>query len=303
MREDLFTVVMEQFPTDTVDYADIVLPSTMQTEHLDVNDGYGHFYIHLNRPAVQPRGEALSTLETFRRIAKAMNLDEPALHASDEEVARTLLGDDLFDELWDSGWKRYLPERFVAFTDGFPTPSGKLEFYSEKAERDGLDPIPGYTPSQATAPDEDHPLALIAPASHWFLNTIFANKPDLLQKAGGPRVTLHPDDAIQRGLETGDTARVFNARGEFEAQVLVADSVRPGVVASTKGHWLKHVRGRANVNATTDERDADMGGGAVYHDNRVEIERVGSVAVDDQSRDQARFAPRGRTAAVELRAR
>ena len=303
MREDLFTVVMEQFPTDTVDYADIVLPSTMQTEHLDVNDGYGHFYIHLNRPAVQPRGEALSTLETFRRIARAMELTEPALHASDEEVARTLLGDDLFDELWDTGWKRYLPEQFVAFTDGFPTPSGKLEFYSEKAERDGLDPIPGYTPSQATAPDEDHPLALIAPASHWFLNTIFANKPDLLQKAGGPRVTLHPDDAIQRGLETGDTARVFNARGEFEAEVVVADSVRPGVVASTKGHWLKHVRGRANVNATTDERDADMGGGAVYHDNRVEIERVGSVAGDDQSRDQARFAPRGRTAAVELRAR
>ena len=116
-------------------------------------------------------------------------------------------------------------------------------------------------------------------------------------------MTLHPDDAIQRGLETGDTARVFNARGEFEAEVVVADSVRPGVVASTKGHWLKHVRGRANINATADERDADMGGGAVYHDNRVEIERVGSVAGDDQSRDQARFAPRGRTAAVELRAR
>lgn len=303
MREDLFTVVMEQFPTDTVDYADIVLPSTMQTEHLDVNDGYGHSYIHLNRPATAPRGEAVSTLETFRRIARAMGLTEPALYASDEEVARTLLGDDLFDELWETGWKRYLPENYVPFTDGFPTPSGKLEFYSEKAEQDGLDPIPGYTPSQATRPDDDHPLALIAPASHWFLNTIFANKPDLMAKAGGPRVTLHPADAEARGLETGDTARVFNARGEFLADVLVADTVREGVVASTKGHWLKHVRGGANVNATTDERDSDMGGGAVYHDNRVEIERVGSVTNDDQPRDQARFAPRGRTAAVQLRAR
>ena len=99
-------------------------------------------------------------------------------------------------------------------------------------------------------------------------------------------MTLHPDDAIQRGLETGDTARVFNARGEFEAEVLVAESVRPGVVASTKGHWLKHVRGRANVNATTDERDADMGGGAVYHDNRVEVEAA------EQLARNSRFAQR-----------
>ncbi len=250
MREDLFTVVMDHFQTDTADYADILLPSTMQVEHLDVNDGYGHSYIHLNRPAVAPRGEALSTLETFRRIARAMDLDEPALYASDEDVARTLLGDELFEELWDKGWKRYLPTDYVPFTDGFPTPSGKLEFYSERAFEDGLDPIPGYTPSQATAPDEEHPLALIAPASHWFLNTIFANKPDLLKKAGGPRVTLHPDDARERGLDTGDTARVFNTRGEFQAEVVVADTVRAGEVATTKLHWLKNVRGRANLNAT-----------------------------------------------------
>jgi anaerobic selenocysteine-containing dehydrogenase len=116
-------------------------------------------------------------------------------------------------------------------------------------------------------------------------------------------VTLHPEDASARGLETGDTARVFNTRGEFLADVLVDDSVRPGVVASTKGHWLKHVRGRANVNATVEERDSDMGGGAVYHDNRVEIERTGRYIEDDQSRDQARFAPRGRAGAVQLRAR
>lgn len=303
MREDLFTVVADIMPTDTVDYADIVLPSTMQVEHLDVNDGYGHSYIHLNRPAVAPRGEALSTLEMFRRIARAMDLDEPALYASDEDVARTLLGDALFDELWEKGWKRYLPQRYVPFTEGFPTPSGKLEFWSERAAADGLDPMPGYTPSQAVAPDSAHPLALIAPASHWFLNTIFANKPDLMKKAGGPRVTLHPGDALTRGLETGDTVRVFNARGEFLADVLVADTVREGVVAATKGYWLKNVRGGATINATTDERDSDMGGGAVYHDNRVEIEKTTSVVADDQPRDQARFAPRGRTAAAGLRAR
>jgi len=202
-----------------------------------------------------------------------MGLDEPALYASDEELARTLLGDADFEYLWEAGWRRYLPESYVPFTDGFPTPSGKLEFFSQRAADDGLDPLPGWTPPAMTDADE-YPLALIAPASHWFLNTIFANKPDLVAKAGGPKITLHPDDAQDRLLTTGDRARVFNGRGSFEATVEVADRVRPGVIASTKGHWLKNVRGGANVNATVEERDADIGGGAIYHDNRVEVEAV-----------------------------
>jgi anaerobic selenocysteine-containing dehydrogenase len=138
---------------------------------------------------------------------------------------------------------------------------------------------------------------LIAPASHWFLNTIFANKPDLMKRAGEPRIEIHPDDAVARGLATGDEARVFNARGSFIAAVEISDRVRPGVIASTKGHWLKHIRGGANVNATVEERDADMGGGAVFHDNRVSVER------HDQPRDQARFAPGRGTKAVRLPAR
>src|SRR3954447_19851661 len=131
LREDLFTVVMEQFPTDTVDYADIVLPATMQTEHLDVHDGYGHMYVHLNRPAVAPPGECLSTNETFRRLAHAMGLTEPALYDDDETLCRTLLGDAGFERLWEEGWRRLdYPRPFVPFSDGFPTPSGKLEFLS-----------------------------------------------------------------------------------------------------------------------------------------------------------------------------
>ncbi|WP_037496432.1 molybdopterin-containing oxidoreductase family protein [Solirubrobacter soli] len=268
MREDLFTVVMEQFPTDTVDYADIVLPATMQTEHLDVNDGYGHMYVHLNRPAVAPAGEALSTTETFRRLTKAMGLTEPALYEDDESMARTLLGDD-YDHLVEHGSMRLdYPTPYVPFTDGFPTPSGKLEFFSTTAREDGHDPLPGYVPPAQTG---DAPLALIAPASHWFLNSMFANKPDLMKKAGGPRIEIHPEDASKRGLCTGDRAYVHNARGGFEADVEVSDRVRPGVIASTKGYWLKHVRGGANVNATVEERDADMAGGAIFHDNRVEV--------------------------------
>jgi anaerobic selenocysteine-containing dehydrogenase len=292
---------MEQFPTDTVDYADIVLPATMQTEHLDVNDGYGHMYVHLNRPAVAPAGEALSTTETFRRIAQAMGLTEPALYEDDESMARTLLGDD-YDHLVEHGSMRLdYPTPYVPFTDGFPTPSGKLEFFSEKAQEDGHDPLPGYVPP---AQSGDAPLALIAPASHWFLNSMFANKPDLMKKAGGPRIEIHPEDAARRDLSTGDRARVHNARGEFEAEVEVSDRVRPGVIASTKGHWLKHVRGGANVNATVEERDADMAGGAIFHDNRVEVERA-SVSGDalHQPRGQARFTPERRAPAVRLRAR
>ncbi|HEY6886467.1 MAG TPA: molybdopterin oxidoreductase family protein [Solirubrobacter sp.] len=285
-REDLFTVVIEQFPTDTVDYADIVLPATMQTEHLDVNDGYGHMYVHLNRPATAPAGECLSTTETFRRLAKAMDLQEPALYDDDETLARTLLGDADYERLYETGWTRLdYPRPYVPFTEGFPTPSGKLEFSSESARRDGHDPLPGYVAPVRAGTDDAHPLALIAPASHWFLNTMFANKPDLMKKAGGPRIELHPDDAQARGLRTGDTATVFNARGSFEADVEVSDRVRPGVIASTKGYWLKHIRGGANVNATVEERDADMAGGAIFHDNRVEVARAPNVA--DQARGQA----------------
>jgi anaerobic selenocysteine-containing dehydrogenase len=270
-REDLFTVVMEQFPTDTVDYADIVLPATMQTEHLDVHEAYGHMYLQLNSPAVAPPGECLSTTETFRRLARRLGLTEPALYDDDETLVRTFVGDATFERLRVKGFVRLdVPDPFVPYADGFPTPSGRLEFVSERARADGHDALPGYTPpAEAT-----EGLALVAPASHWFLNSTFANKPDLRARAGGPRIEIHPDDAAPRGLETGDRARVSNARGAFEADVVVSDRVRPGVIASTKGHWLKHVRGGANINATVDERDADMGGGAVFHDNHVEVEAV-----------------------------
>jgi anaerobic selenocysteine-containing dehydrogenase len=288
-REDLFTVVMEQFPTDTVDYADIVLPATMQTEHLDLHEGYGHMYLLLNRPAVDPPGECLSTSETFRRLARRMGLEEPSLYDSDEQLIRTMLasGDRslqgiTYERLVEEGWVRLnYATPFVPFADGFPTPSGKLEFVSSRAEADGYDAVAGYTPPKEAASREG--LALVAPASHWFLNSTFANHPLLRERAGGPKIEIHPEDAAQRGLVTGDEARVFNQRGEFMALVEVSDRVRPGVIASTKGHWLKHVRGGANANATVDERDADMGRGAVYHDNRVEVEAVTAVRAPELS--------------------
>jgi anaerobic selenocysteine-containing dehydrogenase len=125
-----------------------------------------------------------------------------------------------------------------------------------------------------------------------------------MKRAGEPRIELHPDDAASRELHTGDTARVFNARGAFVAEVEVSDRVRPGVIASTKGHWLKNIRGGANINATVEERDADMGGGAVFHDNRVQVERA-SVHGDAvlQPRSKTRVTPERRAPAVRLPAR
>jgi anaerobic selenocysteine-containing dehydrogenase len=286
-RPDLFTVVVEHFRTDTVEYADIVLPGTMQLEHADIQISYGHLYISWNEPAVPPPGECLPTTEIFRRLARRLGLAEPCLYDEDEEMARQLLDSGhpsldgiTLDRLKERGWMRLnCPEPFVPFADGFFTESGRLEFHSERMAKVGLDPLAGYTPpyeaAQRNTPLADrYPLALIAGADHYFLNSLFANVADQRKRSGPPAIRVHPEDATARGLTTGDEARVFNDRGAFVALVEVTDRVRQGVVASTKGQWPRFVKGEATVNATVDERDSDMGGGAVYHDNRVEIERV-----------------------------
>jgi anaerobic selenocysteine-containing dehydrogenase len=276
-REDLFTVVLEHFPTDTVDYADIVLPSTMATEHADLHSGYGHLYLGWNEPAVAPPGECRSATETFRLLARRMGLTEPALFDSDESLAEQALatvdGVTLAD-LRASGFARLpVPSPFLPFAQGFPTPSGKLEFWSSRAQAAGHDPLAGFTPAAEVSDDAlaaRYPLSLVSAASHHFLNTVFGNNPELRRRAGRPRIVLHPVDASARGLTPGASVAVHNDRGRFTAEVDVADWVRPGVAATTKGFWAKFVGG-TNANATTDERDSDMGGGAVFHDNRVEV--------------------------------
>lgn len=266
-REDLFTVVMEQFPTDTVDYADIVLPATMQTEHADLHAGYGHLYLLWNEPAVEPAGEALSTTETFRRLAAHMGMTEPSLFDSDLELAEQLLSSGhpslegiTLDRLRKEGWVRMnYPAPFAPFAEGFPTGNGRLRFPP---------PDKAYVPP-ATA--EGDGLILITPAAHTFLNTTFANNPELLRRAKDPTVLVNPVDAEARGLSDGQRVRVHNAGGEFLADVEISDRVAAGVVASPKGRWPKLSPGGGNPNAVVAERDADMGRGPGYHDNRVEL--------------------------------
>ncbi len=291
LRSDLFTVVIEHFLTDTTRYADLVLPATMMTEHRDLLHAYGHLYLTWNEPAAPPPGECLPTTEIFRRLARALGLDEPALYDSDDDLARQVLDSGhpslagiTLDELKARGWIRLnYPDPFVPFASGFPGASGKLEFVSERMAQAGLDPVAGYTPAVETGQRDtplarDYPLALIAPANHYFLNSIFANVASQQRRAGPPALLIHPDDAAPRGIVAGDEVRVGNARGAFFAIAEVTDRVRPGVVASTKGRWPAGARDGATVNATVDERDSDMGGGAVYHDNRVQVARAAGVS-------------------------
>jgi anaerobic selenocysteine-containing dehydrogenase len=285
-RSDLFTVVVEHFLTDTARYADIVLPSTMQIEHKDLLIAYGHLYIAWNEPAVPPAGECLPTTEIFRRLAGKMRLPATELYDADETIARQLLesGDPstagiTLEELKARGWMRLnYPDPFVPFADGFLTPSRKLEFFSERMACAGLDPLAGYTPAHETSLNgavlaPQFPLALITPANHYFLNSIFANVPRQQNRSGPPTLMIHPTDAAPRNIAEGDQVRVANARGSFLAVAEVSDRIRPGVVASSKGRWPGNSKEGTTVNATVADRDADMGHGAVYHDNQVLVEK------------------------------
>jgi anaerobic selenocysteine-containing dehydrogenase len=286
-RNDLFTVVVEHFLTDSARYADVVLPATMQIEHRDLLIAYGHLYIAWNEPAVSPPGECLPTTEIFRRLARKLDLDEPALYDSDETIANQLLDSQhpsldgiTLEKLKANGSMRLnYPNPFVPFADVFPTPSGKLEFASDRMAQAGLDPIAGYTPTHETSQRDttlsrEYPLALITPASHYFLNSIFANVRRQQQRASVPTLLIHPSDAAPRHISVGDEVRVGNQRGSFFAVAELSERVRPGVVASPKGRWPRDSKQGVTVNATVDTRDSDMGGGATYHDNRVRVEKV-----------------------------
>ncbi|HKD16835.1 MAG TPA: molybdopterin dinucleotide binding domain-containing protein, partial [Thermoanaerobaculia bacterium] len=239
-----------------------------------------------NAPAASPPGECLPASEMFRRLARQMGLSAPELYDADEEIAgqilsgghRSLEGITL-ESLKARGWMRLnYPDPFVPFASGFPSPSGKLEFVSDRMARAGMDPVAGYTPAHETSQADAalacaYPFALITPADHYFLNSIFANVPRQERRSGAITLAIHPDDAAPLGIAAGDEVRVGNARGSFVAVADVSDRVRRGVVASTKGRWPGRSREGATVNATVDERDSDMGG-AVFHDNRVRVDKL-----------------------------
>ena len=279
-REDLFTVVMDHFQTDTADYADIVLPATTQLEHYDVHKSYGHLYVLGNNPAIAPVGESLPNSEVFRRLAARMGFDEPCFRDSDEDICRTALGSHFdWNELKQRGWQRLSkPERFAPFAQGgFPTPSGKCELYSATLERQGVDPLPFYNPPAEVADEalaRRFPLAFISPPARHFLNSSFANLARFREFEREPHLDMHPDDAAARAIRDGDRVRVFNDRGGYMLKARVNGKPRRGVVVAPSVWWKKYARDGGNANNVTSQRTSDLGGGATFYDCRVQVERV-----------------------------
>jgi len=283
-REDLFTVVLEHFHTDTVDYADYVLPATTQLEHWDVHFAYGHHYATLNRPAIAPLGECKPNTQIFRELAARCGLTAPCFTDDDEALLRQALDTSdpkmatvTYDALMERGWVRLnVPTPYVPYAEGgFLTPTGKCEFYSERMAAMGLDPLPAFTPphefpEQVPELAARFPLTLVSSPRHQFLNSTFVNIASLRRDAE-PEVTLHPDDAGPRGITEGVPVTVFNDRGAFSAVARVADGVRPGVAWAPSIWWGKFSIDGHNANETTSQRLTDMGAGPVFYDNLVEI--------------------------------
>jgi anaerobic selenocysteine-containing dehydrogenase len=288
LREDLFTVVHEQLWTDTARLADIVLPATTQMEHLDLHTSYGHLYVQLNQPAIPPLGESRPNWDVLSELARRMGYTEKCFRDTAEDIIRQALDSDhpflrgiTYEYLLEHGFAklRTPSDPYAPYLQGeirFRTPSGKVEFYSQRAKRDGYDPLPVYTPAR----EEDeaaqrYPLKLMTPAAHHFLNTSFANLERMQKGEREPRIWIHPQDAAARGIQQGDWVRAYNGRGEVLLKAVVStEHVRPGTTWSPSLWWHRDSPGGRNVNALTSDRLADMGGGSTFHTCFVEIEKV-----------------------------
>jgi anaerobic selenocysteine-containing dehydrogenase len=302
MRPDLFTVVHEQFLTDTTDYADIVLPATTFFEHKDLQKGYGHYYLQVSNQAIAPLGECQSNVDLFRALAQKMGFEEECFRETvDEMIDASLESDDP----WMQGMSRERlelgPARmnfeasgsglrasknegisqssdyFLPFADGgFRTPSGKAELYCEALIRQGLDPVASFTPPEESRHGSNGhglPLELLARKADNFLNTTFTNVPAVQEMESLGLLEISSADARPRGIDEGDRVRVFNQRGEIFLKARVDGKVQPGVVSATL-NWVKMTPGFQSINSLTSEKLTDMGNSATFYSVLVEVEKV-----------------------------
>jgi anaerobic selenocysteine-containing dehydrogenase len=273
VREDLFTVVSEQFMTDTAMFADVVLPATTQLEHLDVIPSWGHLYLGWNQPAIPPVGESIPNTELFRRLAGAMGFDDPEFAMDDEALLRSALVDVDIELLQKQGWVRLdLPEDLRPYaTGGYATASGRAELRADGLAAIGQDPLPSYVPArEGPGGDPDlfakYPLVLLSPKNHTrFLNSSYSHHHGHLEK--GPFVEIDPADAADRGIDEGDLVCITNDRSTLKLPARLSTRLRPGVVAIPFGWWGEG----ANVNMLTNDTLTDWGGGVAYFDTLVEV--------------------------------
>jgi len=293
-RPDLFTVVHEQFFTDTTDYADIVLPATTFFEQKDLQTAYGHYYLQMSEQAIEPLGECRSNVQVFAALAQAMGFEEACFRESVDEMIDKALSSE---NPWLKGIDRTRLERegqvrlsfdrqepevgsaesapFLPFAQGgFQTPSGKAELYSPALKAQGLDPVAEFVPpdeSRHTGQARTLPLELLARKADNFLNSTFSNVPSVQDMEELGLLEIHTNDARVRGIREGDPVRVFNRRGELQLRARVNGAVQPGVVAAAL-NWAKLTPGGSNINTLTSEKLTDMGNSATFYSVLVEVE-------------------------------
>ena len=267
-REDLFTIVLEHFQTDTADYADYILPATTQLEHWDVHLSYGHTDVLLNKPAIAPVGEAKPNTQIFRELAVRMGFTEPCFADDDETLCRTAFGDAVsFDDLLRDGFATLKIADAPFANGGFPTGSGKCEFDSPAV---GLpDHLPNY---ELPSIDARYPLAMISPPARNFLNSTFVNVKSLRDMEGEPLLEICAEDAAFRGIQDGATVKVFNERGAYHCKARISPRARSGVVNGLGIWWRKLGLRGTNVNEVTSQHLTDMGRGPVFYDCAVQVE-------------------------------
>ncbi len=271
-REDLFTVAIDCFDTDTVSYADIVLPAAGFLEFDDLTFSYFHMLMGVQSKVREPKGESLPNQEIFRRLAKAMDFEEDVLFESDQSLIESMMqqmGLEFdFEEFKNKGHITIGDEPVIFYEDlKFETDSGKIEIASNKAEEQGLPRVPQATVDQPTGPDK---LRLLTPASNWRMNDSYANDPGIIKRSGPATVSLHPEDAKRFGIAQGDKVRLHNEMGELILLAQIEEKTPVGVALSYKGRWPKIEDGE-NVNILHRAQKTDMGESTSVHSTEVSV--------------------------------
>ncbi|MCM3208008.1 molybdopterin-containing oxidoreductase family protein [Paenibacillus illinoisensis] len=286
-REDLFTVVHDLFMTDTAKYADIVLPAKSSFEATDLYTSYWHQYVHLQEPVIAPMGESKSNVELFSLLGQAMGYDPEIFGETPEQMIADALADTgnpymngvTLEALQEHRFVKLDMSSHASFLEQLPTPSGKIELYSETMAERGLPPLPtyralveGYDGEHPAGPDDVHPLMFLSPPNHNFLNSTFANTEKHQRMEKMPMLQIHPEDAAHRNIEDGDAVVVWNDRGRIELTAKVSESMLPGTVIS-QGLWWDGSGRKQRVNSLTSNRLSDMGNGATFFSATVEVKR------------------------------